>query len=80
MIVRVIGTRLIYLDGLRLAELRHAHGLTMRGAAALLGVSAAAVCFWEHEQTSPSAAQVEALHTLYGDALESSGALTVEDL
>ncbi len=71
---------LLRLDGLRLAELRLALGLTMRQAAQELGVSAAAVCCWEHEQRSPTSVQVEALRSLYGEALGVSGALVEESL
>lgn len=80
MTVRVVGTRLIYLDGQRLAECRRAHSLSMRAVARELGVTCAAVCGWEHETFFPSDAHLLALESLFGDALESLGAIVVEDL
>lgn len=80
MTVRVVGTRLIYLDGQRLAECRRAHSLSMRDAARELGVTSAAVCGWEHETWFPSEHHIASLLDLFGDTLESMGALVVEEL
>ena len=78
MIVRVVRGQLIRLDGARLAELRHAHGFTLRDVERHTGCSRMAVCNWENESVMPR--DVSVLRDLYGDALQSSGALTTEDL
>lgn len=80
MIVRVAGSLLYYIDGGRLAETRHAFGLSLRQAADHLGVTAAAVCFWEHESVTPKLSHIQALQDLYGDALESMGAVVMEEM
>lgn len=76
MIVRVSGDQLLRLDGTRLAELRRAHGHTLRDLGKLLGVSRMTICAWEHERAVPR--DVEGLRAVYGHSLEWSGALTTE--
>lgn len=80
MIVRVAGSFLVRLDGGRLAELRRAHDLSLAEVGDACGVSTAAACAWEAERYCPTAPSVDGLRELYGDALASSGALTVESL
>jgi len=76
--VRVVGDQLVRLDGGRLAELRRAHGFTLRDVEDMTGVSRMTICNWENEESMPR--DTAALTLLYGDALRASGALTIEPL
>ena len=68
---------LITLDGGRLRELRESAGLSQRAAGSAIGCTGAAVSSWETESAVPSLPQISRIRSIYGAALEESGAITV---
>jgi DNA-binding transcriptional regulator YiaG len=54
----------MFMKGKDIAALRHALGLNLREFAELLGVTEAAVCYWEADKRRPRYPMMERLHRM----------------
>ena len=65
----------IDLDGAKLRELRLSLGMTLAEVATLVGCSFAAIGHYEREAMIPGPDAINGLRRVFGDALETTGAL-----
>jgi transcriptional regulator with XRE-family HTH domain len=65
----------IDLDGAKLRELRLSLGMTLAEVATIVGCSFAAIGHYEREAMIPGQDAINGLRRVFGDALESTGAL-----
>lgn len=67
----------ITLDGARLVELRMSRELSQEQLADSIGCGRSTISMWETEGACPTLPQIKRLRSVFGDALEAAGAVTI---
>ncbi len=68
---------IITLDGARLVELRLSREMSQDALASAIGCGRSTISMWETEACCPTLPQIKRLRSVFGDALEHAGAVTI---